>query len=479
MIKVLHVCTECYPAAKAGGMGDVVGALPRYSKKQGVDASVVIPKYRMPWFETREFERVFSGSFQLGYETVAFFVERLKSKDLPFPFYCVDIPGKFDRGSIYLDTDGEGYRDEIPRNISFQRSVLDWLASQPEQFDIVHCHDHMTGLIPFFMSHGKDYSALSGTPTFFTIHNAAYRGMIHWENVRLLPEYAYEHGGLLDWDNHIHSLASALRCSWGFSTVSPSYLSEIRNSPENLSWIYHNEKEKSVGIINGIDNEMWDPKTDDLLPFNYKKGWDKFKYQNKHFLCSEYNFDESKPIITFIGRLAHQKGADILTYTIDQYLSQSDALNFVVLGSGNLSIENNILKLQSHYSANVKALIMYNEKVAHELYGGSDFIVMPSRFEPCGLNQMFAMRYGTIPIVHSTGGLIDTVEDIDQGGTGIRFDDANVGSLLFAFERARKLFEDTNAFRAVRRKCVRKNFSWDKSMKLYAEEYSKLLKIKR
>ncbi|NNE25510.1 MAG: glycogen synthase, partial [Saprospiraceae bacterium] len=436
MIRVLHISTECYPAAKAGGMGDVVGALPLYSQSEGIEASVVIPMYALAWFKEQKFKAVYQGSFQMGMENIQFEVLKLDSEALAYAFFCISFPGKFDRDSVYLAEDGEGFKDEVERNTSFQRAVLHWVNNNADQFDLLHCHDHQSGLIPFFASHGYDFEYLRNTPTYYTIHNAAYRGMWDWRHKDILPEFNEEHIGLLDWDHHIHSFATAIKCCWGYSTVSPSYLKEIAHNSGNLNWLYDHTKDKARGILNGIDTAFWNPKKDSFLDQVLKRSWKVFKTKNKEALCLRYGLDKQAPLFSFIGRLAYQKGADILTEAISNVLAQNTNATFIVLGSGSHELETAFRELEYNFGGRVKALIMYNEEVAHTIYAGSDYLLMPSRFEPCGLNQMFAMRYGTIPVVHSTGGLVDTVTDVAQGGCGIRFDEADFVHLRDAILRA-------------------------------------------
>ena len=177
MIKVLHISTECYPAAKAGGMGDVVGAIPLYLPNYSTEASVIIPKYKRKWFIENSFETIHSGSLELGDQTIAFEIQKLDSGNLDYPFYCVDIPGLFDREDIYLAEDGHGYPDEAKRNISLQLAILNWLKTISTEFDTLHCHDHMTGLIPFLIKTCPEFDALKKIPTVFTIHNGQYRGI--------------------------------------------------------------------------------------------------------------------------------------------------------------------------------------------------------------------------------------------------------------------------------------------------------------
>lgn len=479
MINVLHVSTECHPAAKAGGMGDVVGALPLYSKSLGIFASVIIPKYDNQWFKHLKFKVVFEDKFMLESALQSFQILQLNFEQnaLGFPFYCVDLPGLFDRASIYLDKNGEGYKDEVCRNFSFQRAVLMWLENG-HHFDIIHCHDHQTGLIPFFMNYGKEYPSLKEIPSFYTIHNAGYKGMWFWQHKTKLPAYEEEHGGLLDWDGHIHSFASALRCANAFNTVSPSYLEEIKSEAGNMAWIFKEAKGRSYGILNGIDIDVWNPKTDSLIYFKRQHRWDNFKQNNKRWLEKQFGIQDETVLFSFIGRFAEQKGADILCPAIEQILADGRKVNFILLGSGNHYLEKTAKSLAKKYSKNVAAIIAYDEKLAHQLYAGSDFIIMPSRFEPCGLSQMFAMRYGTIPIVTITGGLKDTVKNYTDGGTGIPFANATIKELIDALFRAIALHDDKDMMKRVINRCTQQDFSWEHAMKEYRSAYIKLLKIK-
>lgn len=475
MLKILHVSTECYPAAKAGGMGDVVGALPIYSRKEGMEASVIIPKYKLSWFEGKAFKEVYSGSYVAGYQSIHFRILKLEEGVLSYPFYCVDMPGLFDRPSVYLDVDGEGFSDEAARNFGFQRATLLWLNQLENQFDLIHCHDHQAGLIPFFMSHGPSFSALKKIPSYFTIHNGAYHGRWHWENQVFLPPFYHQDRGMLDWDGTIHSLSAALKSSWGFNTVSPNYLNEIAVSSGSLNWLFHNEKAKSKGILNGIDNELWDPKTDELLDIPLKKSWDTFKKKNKEALLNQSALSPKRPLFGFIGRFATQKGADILCWAIRTILHQTRDANFVILGTGAKDLEQEVWNLSQEFPENVLPYITYNEALAHKIYASCDFLLMPSRFEPCGLNQMFAMRYGTLPIVHATGGLVDTVTDIEEGGTGIQFNTPEVLPLVKAIQRGVDLHKDEKQLKAIRQKATEQDFSWTRSVLEYKEAYLKLL----
>ena len=449
----------------------MVGALPIYLPKFGIDASVIIPKYANAWISKQKTKILFESSFILGSEKINFAIEERTGDDLGFTLYFVDIPGKFDRANVYLAKDGNAYPDEIKRYISFQRSVLEYLIKGKQSFDLLHCHDHMTGLISFMTKHHKSYKSLKDTPIVFTIHNGQYRGNFDWSNSELLGDYDTEKDGLLDWDGQIHSLATGIKCSWKVTTVSPSYMEELQHDFDNLTSLVRFEKYKSSGIINGIDSNVWDPRTDPLIEKHLKRSARVFKRENKKVLARDFDFSEKRPLVSFIGRFAYEKSADLLAGAFRQYLKYYDNVQFFILGSGDKEIEEAIVRLADDHPGNVKAVIAYNEKLAHQIYAASDFILMPSRFEPCGLNQMYAMRYGTIPMVRHTGGLKDTVPDIGDGGNGISFLRANEEDIIYSLGRAVELYEDKLNFELLINKIMKLDFSWNRSAELYSDLY--------
>lgn len=476
MKSILHISTECYPAAKAGGMGDVLGALPQYLPTHGFMASVILPKYKNDWFASQTFMNVYSGSFKMAGKNIRFKIEILRNKALPFPFYAVDIPGFFDRQQIYLDDDGQAFDDEIERNIAFQTSIVNWLVNGDTIFDGLHCHDHMTGLIPFFTKHANAYKSLSETPIFFTIHNGQYRGYIKWKDVKLLPPFEAKHRGVLDWDNKIHSLAVAIKCAWKVNTVSPSYMQELLHDFDNLTPLVIHEQRKCSGILNGIDVNVWNPSTDKYLEYHLQKGnWQAFKRFHKNDLLEEFDLSSRRPLISFIGRFAYEKGADLIPAAISKFLNLNPKVSFIILGSGDKKIESAVEELSHKYKRKVASIIAYNEQLARRIYAGSDFLLMPSRFEPCGLNQMYSMRYGTIPVVRATGGLIDTVPDTTQKGNGISFENASVEDIINAFNRCLRLYADKKSFYKLRNHITELDFSWNKSAFKYAQLYKNFI----
>jgi starch synthase len=476
MIEVLHIAAECYPAAKAGGLGDVVGALPKYQNQSGLHTAVVMPKYGVSWFAHRRYSRVMQGEVRLHYGMVWFSIELVEDTDLGFPLYVVDIPGKFDRDGIYIDpTTGHGYWDEVERNLCFQQAILIWLRTWQKKPYILHCHDHHTALIPFMVRFCPEYAHLD-IPTIFTIHNGNYSGAFSWDKINLLPFFDADARGLLDWDGMINPLAAAVKTAWAVTTVSSGYMEELKHQPNSLSHLFNQEWRKCKGILNGIDTEIWDPAIDPSLASRFAGNVADYKAKNKAALSERFNIDASKPLITFIGRFAAEKGADILHELIGTYLSKNEDACFVILGSGDTQMAKALNELKQHFAGRFDIFNGYNEALAHQLYAGADFLLMPSRLEPCGLNQLYAFRYGTIPIVHGVGGLHDTVTDMSEMyGRGVRFDDFSFESMRYALHRAVNLYQNTVAYHQLVQKNMLLDFSWHRSANEYTKLYEKTI----
>jgi len=477
-MQILHISTECYPAAKAGGLGDVVGTLPKYLTKATINTAVVLPKYANKWIKNQQWETIYEDTIDFYQVALPFSIQRLEGT-FAFPLFVVDIPSKFDRPGVYLNEDGRGYPDEVERAVSFQRAILQWLTKTNTKPQIIHCHDHHTGLIPFMLKHCPEFANLSNVPSIFTIHNAEYHGTFSWDKVGLLPLFDGRKRGLLDWGYRINPLATAIKCTWKLTTVSPSYMQELRLHTRGLEKLLQQEEEKSLGILNGIDVQVWNPSTDPFIDHPLRKSVDQYKFANKSVLLKQFNVPSDLPIITFIGRLAREKGADFLAPVIDKFLSNGGKAGFIILGTGEPILHQMLLDLKEKYQGIVDVALEYNEKLAHQLYAGSDFLWMPSRVEPCGLNQLYAMRYGTIPIVRSIGGLKDTVIDIaSKDGSGIQFKDLTIASAAHAVKRAANLYnKKSSSFKKIRTSIMKLDFSWEKSAADYIALYKELTSL--
>ncbi|MES2432099.1 MAG: glycogen synthase [Bacteroidota bacterium] len=471
-MEILHVSAECYPVAKAGGLGDVVGALPKYQNQLGHIAKVVMPMYRTKFLESNSFDVVHKGGFNMGNAGfISYTIIKERVNTLGFDLYMVDIYGLLDRTGIY------GYGDDVERFVSFQIAVVDWLSKWQHTPDVVHVHDHHTALIPFMMKHCYDYNHLNTVKTVLTIHNAQYQGWIGWDKANFIPAWDSWKGGLLEWENAINPLASGVKCADKVTTVSHSYLEELKFMSNGMEALFEYEKGKCIGILNGIDDAVWDPATDDYLDINFGiADADEGKLSNKQLLCDQFNLDINKPLIIFIGRLVHEKAADLLPAVIgDSIYHMEGKMNFLILGSGEAWVEEQLSAMTLQLTGYYNSKIGYNEKLSHQMYAGADFLLMPSRVEPCGLNQMYAMRYGTVPIVRNTGGLKDTVVDYgDKGGYGIKFNDATVGDITYSIYRALELYKQPKKLDKVRTIIMEIDNSWEKSAGQYIELYKQI-----
>ncbi len=329
-MEIIHVSAECYPVAKAGGLGDVVGALPKYQTSMGHSAKVVMPMYKTKFLYQHEWVIDFKGRTNLGDKWFEFTVIKEKHNTLGFDLYLIDINGLLDRESVY------GYSDDTERFTSFQIAVINWMCSWQHKPDVIHCHDHHTGLIPFMVRYCYDYNKLADVPTVFTIHNAQYQGWMGWDKSSYIPRWDTWKRGLLEWGNSINPLASAVKNAWLVTTVSHSYLDELRENSNGLEALFEYEKGKCIGILNGIDADVWSPETDAYIDDHYTtKDVDKGKAANKAILCERFNLDPAKPLFIFIGRLVGEKAADVLP---DAFLSalynHPEEISILVLGSG-------------------------------------------------------------------------------------------------------------------------------------------------
>ncbi len=468
-MEIIHISAECYPVAKAGGLGDVVGALPKYQNALGHVAKVVLPMYRTKFLYENQFEVVHKGGFGMGNYGYEYTVIREKTNLLGFDLYLVDIYGLLDREKIY------GYDDDIERFTAFQIAVTDWISKWKHRPDVVHLHDHQTALIPFMMQNCFPFMHLATIHTVLTIHNAQYQGWMDWSKSNYIPDWDKWKWGLLEWNKMINPLASGIRCAAKVTTVSPGYLSELKYDANGLENLFEYEKGKCSGILNGIDDEVWNPSKDEFIQEQYGvEDANEGKAKNKKLLCEQFDLDITKPLIVFIGRLVGEKAADLLPAAISDSINHNEgSMNFLILGSGDPSVEYQLEQMRGAFMGYYNSQIGYNEKLSHQIYAGADFLLMPSRVEPCGLNQMYAMRYGTIPIVRNTGGLKDTVKDFgEENGYGICFNNASVWDITYSVHRAVELFKKSIRVEEIRKQIMELDFSWENSAGKYIEVYS-------
>ena len=470
-MEIIHVSAECYPVAKAGGLGDVVGALPKYQVKAGHIAKVVMPMYRTKFLYENNWTVDFKGQTNLGNWFFDYTVIKESTNKLGYDLYLIDINGLLDRQKIY------GYDDDAERFTAFQIAFVNWLIHWEHQPDVVHCHDYHTGFIPFMMQYCYDYNKLKYIPSVITIHNAQYQGWMGWDKSRYIPRWDLWKRGMLDWNETINPLASGIKCASKVTTVSWSYMDELRSSSNGLEKLFEYERGKCVGILNGIDNEVWNPATDKYLEHHYSvKTVTAGKKKNKTVLCERFGLSVDLPLFVFIGRLVGEKAADILPYAIRMAIEQTRGqASFLVLGSGEASVEWEFQQMAEPYKGVFNVVIGYDETLSHLMYAGADFLLMPSRVEPCGLNQMYSMRYGTVPIVRSTGGLQDTVVDMgDTNGFGIRFNHATAEDVNYSIGRAVAVYQDSTHMEWMRKHMMQIDHSWESTVDEYTNVYKSL-----
>jgi starch synthase len=464
-MNIIHISAECFPIAKVGGLADVVGALPKYQSNSTTKAQVIMPFYDNTFVKDNSFKSIYESQLQLGTQTLNFNIRVLDKAPLEFDIFFIDVPELLFKNYVYSSEDTE-------RFLAFQIAALDWISTWDSAPDIIHCHDHHTGLIPFMLQESHKYAALKQIPNILTIHNAQYQGGFSHDLVHLIPAFNFDRVGLLDWNGLINPLAAAIKCAWKVTTVSPSYMEELKVKANGLESLLREESGKCSGILNGIDWNVWNPETDSCIIKNYNSTTVAAgRAANKAYLCKRFNLDINKPLFGFIGRLVYEKGSDLFPEVIRESLKQTTH-SMLLLGSGNATQEAEFEQLKTEFKGSYNAYIGYDEKLSHIVYAGADFLLMPSRVEPCGLNQLYCLRYGTIPIVRHIGGLKDTVTDISQpNGFGISHDNVEASEIKTAIDRGIALYNDTEKFNTIRKHIMEIDHSWNVSAEKYINLY--------
>jgi starch synthase len=480
-LRILVATSEAYPLVKTGGLADVSGALPAALRRQKVDARLLIPGY----------PQVLAKVKNLTYLTKLDFIPQVGSvnvlagemPDSGAPVYVVDHAGLYQRdGGPYQDTFGKDWIDNpirfgvfshVAAVLSSGFSPLDWLP------DIVHCNDWQTGLTPAILHFFRTPRA----KTVLGIHNLAYQGNYgpEWVGKLGLPPQSYQTEGLEYYDQ-MSFLKAGVYYSDAIITVSPTYAQEIQTEAYGcgMQGLLKSRSQHLHGILNGIDTDEWNPSIDPHLICNYdasrlaEKGANKEALQNRLGL----DVDAHAPLLSVVSRLASQKGLDLLLSIATTLIHEGAQI--ALLGSGDAWLEHGFTQLSKAYPGRMSATIGYNEGLSHQIMASSDIFLMPSRFEPCGLNQMYGLTYGTPPVVRRTGGLADSVYDTDEGAlkagkaTGFAFENANEQEFLTAIRRAIALYHDRKSWAQLQHNGMKQDFSWTPSAKKYLEIYRAL-----
>jgi starch synthase len=475
-MKILLASSEVYPFSKTGGLADMVGALGRALVNAGHEAVIVTPLYRGIREKYPAMRKVdWRFDLPLGLTNVQADLWEL-NRTGEAKIYFVDHPAYFDRAGIYLENH-ISYADNAERFIFFSKCVVNLARYLPWRPDVVHVHDWQVALVPALVLQQKIAGWGNPPATCLTIHNLAYQGVFPAEAFALtnLPESIFNTEGA-EFFGLLNCLKAGIAFADFITTVSPRYAREITTEEFGcgLDGVLRRRQSVLTGILNGVDYAEWNTTKNPHLVKPFSVGRMAGKKINKLELQKELGLpaDESIPLFGTISRLAEQKGVDIQLGALAEMLNTN--MQFVLLGSGSQEYERGYRDLARHFPRKVAVHFGYNETLAHRIEAGSDFFLMPSRFEPCGLNQMYSLRYGTIPIVRATGGLDDSVLDWTQNAkfaTGIKFSEYNSRSLAKAIRKALVLFSQPKLFQACRRNAMKADFSWDRTVHDYIEVY--------
>ncbi|HWV16425.1 MAG TPA: glycogen synthase GlgA [Cellvibrio sp.] len=481
MRKVLFVASEVYPLIKTGGLADVAASLPRALLKLGYDIKILLPGYASLAAQVNEAGSREIAQFSIQGHEVRLLQTRLPGTRVTVLLVKTELFSKRE-GNPYCGADGNDWRDnhkrfylfaKVAETIALNRVALDW---QP---DIVHCNDWQTGMVPALLSQTPQRPA-----TVFTVHNLAYRGLFsHQAFFELGLPNDFWHHEKLEFYGQMSFIKGGLIFADAITTVSPSYAREIQTAEFGcgLDGVLRARAQDLQGILNGIDMDEWNPGTDPLIHQTYNRRTLPQKVKNKTHLQQQLQLpvNESIPLLGFIGRLVEQKGVDLIVNQINQLLALDCQL--VILGSGISHYEEALQHIAHQHPDKVSLTLGYNEAFAHQIEASADLFLMPSVFEPCGLNQMYSLRYGTLPIVHAVGGLRDTIfeqalDSDSSSGTGFVFHQATATDLHDAIQRALQYYRHPEKWKQLQQNAMKQNFSWEKSAEAYGSVYEDALK---
>jgi starch synthase len=482
-VKILIASSEAVPFAKTGGLADVCGALPVQLEKLGHEPVVFLPAYRQVWscgipieptgvdFEVPIGNKNVRGSFlksQLPHSTV--------------PVYLVRQDDYYDRPGLYQEGD-QDYKDNCERFVFFNRAVMEAIRLLDLEVDVLHANDWQTGLLAAYLK--TEYRGVPGYENIgvlFTIHNMAYQGVFwHWDMLLTGLDWKYFNWQQMEFFGNLNLLKTGLVFADRLNTVSSRYAEEIQSAPLGcgLEGVLEHRRDVLSGIVNGADYREWDPATDRSLPANYKP--DDFqtgKAACKSALQTELRLpvEPKIPLVAFIGRLVEQKGIDLLAAAMRDWVRSHDE-QWVILGTGDAAYQEQFAMLAERFPQKVATRLEFSNALAHRIEAGADMFVMPSRYEPCGLNQLYSLKYGAVPIVRATGGLVDTITNLDEhtlaDGTanGFSFAEYSALALTDSLARACNAYRQPEVWKRLVQNGMRQDWSWTASAKRYVELY--------
>lgn len=471
-MKLLFVGSESTPFSKTGGLGDVLGSLPKELVSMGHDVRVVLPKHGVTKGKYDDVMIPITSFYvPVGDKNEYAGIEKIELDGVCF--YFVDNEYYFGyRDTLY------GHYDDGERYGFFNNAVLEMLEQVDFYPDVINCNDWQSGLLPYILNKNyKQKPNYKDIKTVMTIHNIAYQGVFSKDLMKCLN---VEYGSELEFENMINFLKCGINTADYVTTVSETYAEEILYDyfGFGMNHILNTRRDTLFGIVNGIDYDAFSPETDKSIFYNFKLyNYLKGKRENKKGLREYFDLeDNKKPIVGIVSRLTEAKGFDLIEMVMDELLS-NDAIQLVVLGSGDGYIENYLTQLQNRFPNNVGVYIGYSDPMARKIYAGSDFFLMPSRFEPCGLAQLISLKYGTIPVVRRTGGLKDTIIPFNKytlEGTGFGFDNYDANDMKNTLYFATEVYKDKKLWNPLVKKAMNQDFSWRKSATKYVALYNQL-----
>ncbi|MDR2426050.1 MAG: glycogen synthase GlgA [Endomicrobium sp.] len=483
-MNILMIASECVPFVKVGGLADVISALAKYLKKLGHDVRIIIPKYRSIDGKKYNFQPLpYMLRVNVGKEMEKFRIKRGMTED-GIDVYFIENMRYFNRPGIYGDN-GIDYGDNRERYIFFCRAALEAAKALIFRPDIIHCHDWQTGLIPAYLKTNlRNDGFFWNTSSVYTIHNIAYQGNFGADTV-VAGGFSWEDftTDKLEFYNNVNFMKCGIAMADAVSTVSPTYASEIKEfNGRGMEIVLNSRPDRIYGILNGIDYDYWNTKTDKYITANYSKddlvGKKMCKIELQK-ICG-FDVDEEAYLFGCVSRLDDQKGFDIIIDAL--YSLRNKQMQFVILGSGNQTIKWHLQDAVAKMPKTVAAFFDYDEPLAHKIYSGCDAYMMPSRFEPCGLSQMISLAYGTIPIVNRTGGLSDTIvyyNHFTKKGNGFMFNITYGENFIQTILKSENIFRDKSNWDILVQNAMNCDFSWDKSVGQYHLMYEETRNKKR
>jgi len=490
-LKIVMLAAEASPLAKVGGLGDVIAALPKALEQLGAQVSVVIPAYRSirtdaaavhPCKAVPGFDVAMASSVQ----SAEILQARLSGTQVDV--YLIASRNYFDRDGIYTDpATGEGYPDDAERFTFFMKSALELLVRIGKSVDVIHCHDSQTALVPAMLKlNYQGHPFFSKAGTLFTIHNLAYQGIYPrkaLDHAGISPDHFYPQSPFEYW-GQVNFMKAGIAFADKVNTVSRTYAREILSDPEfgfGLEGVLQSRAADVSGIVNGIDYDEWNPEADPLIAARYSIRDRSGKKRCKEDLQRRFRLPVAPavPLLGIVSRMVDQKGFDLLAEAMGSLMALN--LQLVILGTGQKKYHSIFRQIASRYPGRVGVELSFDNELAHKIEAGCDMFLMPSKFEPCGLNQLYSLRYGTIPIVRKTGGLADTVIQFDGGGgtgTGFSFSQYSPEAMLAAIRQALTVYDDAGAWEALIVRAMSQDWSWSRSAGQYLQLYQNICSTK-